>query len=417
VKVRTRVVQVWECPEDLVNRKEILMDVFLHIPKASGTTIRTIISREYGSASTAYYEPETETFEHRESPETYLAKRLAEGNVRLITGHLRYGIHEFLRQPCRYFSMVRDPIERALSEYFYAFTYPLHRYRDPIVSGAMTFADFLSAGGVPPAGAMSHFLGGLFPGLHGLGEAALFHLQRSIVTVGTSERFDESVLLIARDFGWSPPLYLSRNVTRLDDALSERRLRATAEARESLRAQFASDYEVYDAADKLLSQRIFYLGGGFHRALDHHRELQDALASCENPKLYEEYNLEQDDKLPPAAERLLNSAPYRALAEYLRSDPAVPEDRRSFVGYFDGRSPTTLGGWAMDLSRATPITVTLRRYGEVVASTLCNIPRPDVASQGFPAIPCGFRFNLTPPSQDIAGFTVCFEDTAVQLQG
>jgi hypothetical protein len=392
------------------------MDVFLHIPKASGTTIRTVISREYGTVATAYYEPETESFEHRDDPETYLRARLSDGNLRLITGHMRYGIHEFLRQPCRYFSMVRDPIERAISEYFYAFAYPLHRYRDQIVTGGMSFADFLVAEALPSSGAMSHFLGGMFKGLHGLADAALFHLRQGIVTVGTSERFDESMLLIARDFGWRPPLYLRRNVTQLENDVRDRRLEAREEARGLLRAQFTGDYQVYDAADELLSQRIFDLGGPFRRALENYRELQDALAHYENPKIFDEYNLEQDDELPRAAEALRDSAPYRELAQYLLEDPVRPEDRRSFVGYFDGRSPRAFAGWAMDLWRPTPITVTLRHRDEVIATALCDIPRPDVAANGFPATPCGFCFHLDPPAEDINEFTICFEDSAVRLK-
>jgi hypothetical protein len=393
------------------------MDVFLHIPKASGTTIRTIISREYGAASTAYYEPETENFEHRVAPEAYLRARIAEGNVRLITGHLRYGIHEFLRQPCRYFSMVRDPGERALSDYFYAFAYPSHRYRDQIVSGGMKFIDFLAAEAVPAAAAICHFLGGQFAGLNGGAEAALFHLRRGIVTVGTSERFDESMLLIARDLGWRPPLYLPRNVTRLNDVMRDRRRRTAAEARDLLRAQFASDYEVYAAADELLSQRIFYLGNRFRLAFDNYRELQEALSRYGNPKAYDEYNLEQDDLLPRGAEVLRDSAPYRSLAEYLLLDPVRPDDRHNFVGYFDGRSPRIMGGWAMDLSRPTPITVTLRYHDRVVATKLCDIPRTDVVASGFPGIPCGFRFELDPPAEDLSGFTVCFENSLIQLHG
>ena len=392
------------------------MDVFLHIPKASGTTIRTIISREYGAAATAYYEPETENYEHHDSPEAYLTTRLAEGNVRLITGHMRYGVHEFLRQPCRYFSMVRDPIERALSEYFYAFSYPPHRYRDQIVSGNMTFADFLIAESMPPAEAISRFLGGWFVGLNSSYEAALYHLRHGIATVGTSERFDESMLLIARDFGWRPPLYLPRNVTRLDDETRDQRRRAREEAGVFLRAQFASDYQIYDAVDDLLSKRITSLGAAFERALGNYRELQGELADFDNPLVFDEYNLEQDDDLPPEAARLYGSAPYRALTDYLRSEPVQPQKRRSFVGYFDGRSSRDLTGWAMDLSRSTPVTVTLRHHNQVIETRLSNIPRPDVAATGFPATPCGFRFQLDPPVEDMAGFTVCFEDSFVCLQ-
>ena len=393
------------------------MDVFLHLPKASGTTIRTIISREYGIGATLYYEPESENFEHRAAPVAYLRERLAETDVRLITGHLRYGIHELLRQPCRYFSMARDPIERALSDYFYAFTYFRHRYRDQIVSGRMSFADFLAAGTVSPATATCYFLGGLFDGLHGATEAALFHVRHGIVTVGTSERFDESMLLIARDLGWRPPLYLRRNVTQLNDDMRALRLRTREEARKSLRAQFDADYQVYNAVNELMSQRIFYLGTGFRKALDNYSELQAALSQYESSGIFGEYMFEKNDTLPPAAAALLDSAPYRELAEYLRKDPAVPEDRRSYVGYHDTRSQRFMAGWAMDLSRPTPIKVTLRRGKQVVATTLCAIPRPHVAAAGFPDTPCGFHFNLDPPIENPEEFTVCFEDTPIRLHG
>jgi hypothetical protein len=393
------------------------VDVFLHIPKASGTTIRTIVSREYGVEATLYYEPENENFEHRAAPVTYLRDRLVKANVRLITGHLRYGIHELLCQPCRYFSMVRDPIERALSDYFYAFTYFQHRHRDQIVSGNVSFQDFLAADVVSPATATCYFLGGLFEGLHDAVEAALFQVRHGIVTVGTSERFDESILLIARDLGWRPPLYLRRNVTHLRDGMQDFRLRTREEAQKSLREHFASDYKVYNVVDELMSQRVFYLGSGFRKALDNYRELQAALGQYESAVMFREYMFEKDDALPPPAAALLDSAPYRELAEYLRKDPAVPEDRRSYVGYHDVRLQNGMAGWAMDMSRTTPITVTLRRHDQVVATTLCAIPRPHVAAAGFPDVPCGFRFNLDPPVKNPEEFTVCFENTPIRLRG
>lgn len=393
------------------------MDVFLHIPKASGTTIRTIISREYGAAGTVYYEPESEHFAHRDDPESFLRTRLADPEVRLITGHLRYGIHEFLRKPCRYFSMVRDPIERALSEYFYAFAYPTHRYREQIISGGMSFVDFLGAETPPATGVISHFLSGWFRGQHSSAEVARFHLQNCLMTVGISERFDESLLLIARDLGWRPPLYLLRNVTRLDENVRERRRRASEDAKANVRGQFAGDYLVYEEANRMLTSRIDALGDGFQQALENYKELQEALVQHDNPLIFDEYNLEQDDDLPSSANILRHSTPYLALADYLRQGPAKPADRRCFVGYFDGRASTVVAGWAMDMSRSTPITVTLRRRTEVIARTLCNIPRPDVVASGFPETPCGFRFILSDSINDWSDIAVFFEDSNVRLLG
>jgi len=395
----------------------VVVDVFLHVPKASGTTIRTIISREYGTAATVYYEPENKDIEHRAAPEAYLRTRLAQGDVRLITGHLRYGIHDLLCQPCRYFSMLRDPIDRALSDYFYAFVYPLHRYREQIVSMGMSFADFLAAETPSPADATSYFLGGLSKSLRGGAEAALFHVRHSILAVGISERFDESLLLTAHDLGWRPPLYLRRNVTRLDDDASDRRVYVREEARGLLRAEFAGDYQVYDTANRLLSQRISHLGDKFLRALDDYRELQAALSRCENGGIFDSYTFEQDDALPQVATKLIDSDRYHALSEYLRVNPAKAEDRRSYVGYLDNRSPGSMAGWAMDLSRSLPISVTLRRGDETVTAVRSDVFRPDVAAAGYPASHCGFHFILDPPAEDPKEFTVCFEDSPIQLHG
>lgn len=199
--------------------------------------------------------------------------------------------------------------------------------------------------------------------------------------------------------------------------MRELRQKTRENAQKSLRVQFEGDYKVYNAVDGLMSYRIFYLGGGFRKALDNYRELQSAISQYESKGIFDKYMFEKDDTLPPAASPLLECTPYRQLAEYLLKDPAVPEDRLSYVGYHDIRSPTAMAGWAMDLSRKEPIRVTLRHRDQVVTSTLCAIPRPHLAAAGFPDVPCGFRFNLDPPVERPEEFTVCFEDTPFRLHG
>jgi hypothetical protein len=391
------------------------MDVFLHIPKASGTTVRTIISREYGFASTFYYEPESALFPDRKTPEAYLRSRVNQGGVRLITGHMRYGVHRALHQPCRYFTILRDPIDRTLSDYFYAHVYPLHRFREEIVSGSMSFADFLSVQGVSPALAMTYFLAGEFEGLNDPLEAALFNVKNCFVSVGTSERFDESILLIARDLGWRPPLYLRRNVARLDNGVRDHRRQVDEEARGSLSSYFGSDYEVYTAADELLSDRVHELGERFQKALEDYQELQEALARLDTGSTSDTYTLDQDAPLPAAAADLLESAPYRALAEYLIEAPAKDTDRSNLVGFLEARSATGVGGWAMDLSRSEPMKVTVYKSGRPIATVTCDRQRPDVAAAGYPSDICGFNLQLDAPVDDPEELLVCFADTPVQL--
>jgi hypothetical protein len=340
---------------------------------------------------------------------------VSQADIRLVTGHMRYGMHRALRRPCRYFTMLRDPVDRTISEYFYAYVYPSHSFREEIVIGSMSFADFLSAQGVSPAGAMTYLLSGEFEGLHDRLEAALFNLKNCFVSVGTSERFDESILLIARYLNWRPPLYVRRNVARLDDDVRGRRRHVVEEARESLSDYFISDYEVYVAADELLSDRVRDLGERFQKALEDYRELQEALARLDTGNISDTYTLDEDAPLPTAAADLLESTPYRALAEYLNEAPAKDIDRSSFVGFLEARSPTRVAGWAMDLARSEPIHVTVYQSGYPIGRATCDRQRPDVAAAGYPTDICGFNLQLDYAAGDLEQLTVCFADAPVQL--
>src|SRR5438045_9763500 len=56
-------------------------------------------------------------------------KRLPDGRrrrLRVVRGHLFYGIHEFLPQGATYITMLRDPVARLLSTYYFILRRPLH---------------------------------------------------------------------------------------------------------------------------------------------------------------------------------------------------------------------------------------------------------------------------------------------------
>jgi hypothetical protein len=262
---------------------------------------------------------------------------------------------------------------------------------------------------------MTYFLSGESEGLHDPVEVALFNLKNCFVSVGTSERFDESILLIARDLGWRPPLYMRRNVARLNDDQRDRRRHVDEEARGSLSTYFVSDYDVYTAADDLLSERVRALGDRFQKALEDYQELQEALARLDTGNTSDTYTLDQDAPLPAAAADLLQSAPYRALADYLNEAPAKETDRSSFVGFLEARTPTGVAGWAMDLARPEPVHVTVYQNGRPIGTATCDRKRADVAAAGYPSEICGFNFPLNSSADDPGELAVCFADSPVQL--
>lgn len=99
-------------PRPLKQRPTLL---FMHIPKAAGTSFREAIARNYKMSEIAYLYPQEPGFRIRSLEELPLDQR---SRTRLMAGHeVYYGVHENIPNECLYFAVVRDPITRVWSNY------------------------------------------------------------------------------------------------------------------------------------------------------------------------------------------------------------------------------------------------------------------------------------------------------------
>ncbi|MEA3292724.1 MAG: sulfotransferase family 2 domain-containing protein, partial [Pseudomonadota bacterium] len=100
--------------------------IFLHIPKAGGSTLRTILQRQYR---------ERGVYEIRDDINGDIlrfcagseAERAATG---LLMGHMGFGLHHFLPGPSVYLTMLRQPEKRVLSEFRFLQSNPYHVLHD-----------------------------------------------------------------------------------------------------------------------------------------------------------------------------------------------------------------------------------------------------------------------------------------------
>jgi Sulfotransferase family len=187
--------------------------VFLHMPKAAGSTMMQIIQRTYAGRAVQYI---------RGSPEdisAFVASPEAERHaVDVVAGHLYYRVRDSLRQPCTVVTMLRDPVDRALSLYHYVRREPKHRLHDAMRDTPLS--EFIESRQLPELD-NDHVrrLADVPPAEIPIGhltqqhlDLALTRLKRDDVVFGLSERFEESIALISAALNWRPVSYESVNV-------------------------------------------------------------------------------------------------------------------------------------------------------------------------------------------------------------
>jgi hypothetical protein len=131
-------------------------------------------------------------------------------------------MHEFVPSPSSYFTVLRDPVERAISYYYHVRRDHNHHWHDFVVSDDLGLKAFLESG--KDIG-MSDFQTRVLAGgpWHDAPygkcppeavEAAKHHLREYFSVVGLLKRFDETLLMLRQAFGWRNLFYVPRNITR-----------------------------------------------------------------------------------------------------------------------------------------------------------------------------------------------------------
>jgi Sulfotransferase family len=191
--------------------------IFLHIPKTAGTTLNRIIEWQYSPLSIFTVDPHA----IRATPERF--KTLSEERrrqLRVVRGHMVYGIHEFLPQGATYITMLRDPVARLLSAYSFILRRPLNPMHRKLKRGQLGVEAFIRLtpnrqnlqcrilAGVKDVSCDQRLL-----------DIAKENIAKSFSVVGLCERFEESLILIAEAFGWKIPYYENRKVSKIHPVL------------------------------------------------------------------------------------------------------------------------------------------------------------------------------------------------------
>lgn len=222
--------------------------IFLHIPKTAGTTLNRIIESQYSPFAIFTIDP------YGIRPTVKRLKELPERRrrrLRVVRGHMPFGIHEFLPQGATYITMLREPVARVLSAYYFVLRRPLNPLHRKLKKERLRVEDCLR----------------LFPHrqnlqcrfIAGIGDAAIDderlldiakqNLTTSFSVVGICERFEESLILISKRFGWEIPFYENQRVLKNRPAVEPH-------LADLIKEHNRLDIELYDFGKNLFEQAL-----------------------------------------------------------------------------------------------------------------------------------------------------------------
>jgi len=187
--------------------RQPLPAVFSHIPKAGGSTVYSILARNYGDGLEPAYGPRRSELAAR------LSSVVPGGAVTCIAGHQPLGTYS---AAFHHLIVFRDPVARITSLYRYlrrrdgvhgptwraAISNDLPRFIEAVpLETVNTQLRFASGGADPVRSDRDDVL-----------EATIARLSSPGVSVGVLDLMPETIFLFARTLGWRKRYYLSRNV-------------------------------------------------------------------------------------------------------------------------------------------------------------------------------------------------------------
>ena len=172
--------------------------------------------------------------------------RAERARPRLLVSHMIFGIHESVPRDSAYFTMLREPVARALSQYRHVLRRPEHRLHADAAAGELTLERYVTGGvALEMDNGQTRALAGDIETPFGqctpeMLARAKHNLDEHFAVAGVTERFDEMLVALGHEFGWRNLFYVRANA-----APEGQRVPVTEADREMIRTQNALDCELY----------------------------------------------------------------------------------------------------------------------------------------------------------------------------
>ncbi|MGY8933949.1 MAG: sulfotransferase family 2 domain-containing protein [Flavobacteriales bacterium] len=200
--------------------------IFMHIPKCGGTTFNNILDKIYLSEETFDIKQKLNT---RLNIEDFINLKVQEKDrIKLLKGHMQFGLHSYFSASSEYITFLRNPIERIISYYYYVKKSPWHHfYRLNLFNDEMSLYDFVTEINFPIGNkfqkkslyypvidinnGQTRLISGIQDKEEFMLEKALENIKQYFSFVGTIEKFNESLIILQKMYGWSITNYEIKN--------------------------------------------------------------------------------------------------------------------------------------------------------------------------------------------------------------
>ena len=220
--------------------------VFLHIPKTAGTTLTGILNRNYPAA-------EIKQLYNPNQFEQELATGLADVNITILYGHFAYDAS--LNSSEYYvFTFLREPIARTISNYLHLKKSPEPQHK-AWMKNVNSIEDFLQLKQAFNWQAR-HLSGQKFSTDFGKDLGLSFGMAKENLArmnfVGLTEQFEDSLLCLSTDLGWTKLKHKNQNV-QLSQGVAEE---LATKYGEQIAEQNKLDMELYELATRLFQKKF-----------------------------------------------------------------------------------------------------------------------------------------------------------------
>jgi len=185
---------------------------FLHIPKNAGTTFFYVLGSQYSPKER--FDVQVIDNSRMNTDDFISMPRQQREQIKLISGHFRYGIHQHLFGDTDYVTFLRNPLSRIPSYYNFVLSQPNHALYQQVHGQGMNLHDFVTKvqrGDIHNA--QIRMISGLNATPEIMLEKALENIEKSFSQVLLTDRFNQSVILFKRHYRVKNIRYLYENKT------------------------------------------------------------------------------------------------------------------------------------------------------------------------------------------------------------